>query len=161
MKRLIAATDGSSVGNPGPSGWAWVASDGSQDWASARRSTNNRMELVAALELLCTYPDRPVLIQSDSQYVVNNFTKWLPVWRQRGMRTDKRRPIENVDLVEKIASRLEETDVRWEWVRGHAGHAPNERADSLARYAATRSKTLSQTGRLPRSANDPPRLPRS
>lgn len=158
MKRITAATDGSALGNPGPAGWAWVTTDGTQDWASAKRSTNNRMELTAVLELLRHHADQPLLIQSDSQYVINVFTKWLRTWRERGMKTARRKPVENTDLIEQIAALLEDTDVKWEWVRGHDGHPLNEHADTLARHAAMRSKIHAETGRLPPPANDPPRL---
>ena len=160
--RLItAATDGSSLGNPGPAGWAWVTADGRQDWASARRSTNNRMEMVAVLELLRSHPAQPLLVLSDSQYVINVFTKWLEGWRDRGMWTAKRRRVENLDLIEQISTLLDGTDVEWEWVRGHDGHPLNERADRLARFAAERSRVLAQTGDIPPTSEDPPRLHRN
>ena len=151
--RLVAATDGSALGNPGPAGWAWVAVDGTQDWASARHSTNNRMELIAVHQLLRTYPHTPLQIQSDSQYVINVFTSWLPRWLQRGMRTSKGRPVENQDLIEQVAALLNKTDVEWEWVRGHNGHPLNEHADRLARFASQRS-----AGAASSSSPEPPRL---
>lgn len=160
VNRITAATDGSSLGNPGPSGWAWVTADGSQDWASAKRSTNNRMELTAVLELLRSYPRQPLLVQSDSQYVIDVFTKWLQGWRDRGMQTAKRRKVKNLDLIEEISRLLDEADVEWEWVRGHHGHPLNKRADELARFAARRSKVLEQTGDLPSASGNPPRLRR-
>lgn len=158
-ERLIAATDGSALGNPGPAGWAWVLADGRQDWASMRHSTNNRMELCAVKELLLAVPSASILIQCDSQYVINVFTQWLPDWRKRGMRTSSRKPVENQDLIIAIDELLQAHDVTWEWVRGHVGHPLNERADALARFAAERAKRLVDTGSVPpSSASDPPRL---
>lgn len=135
-----------------------MTADGDQDWASARRSTNNRMELTAVLELLRSHPRQPLLVQSDSQYVINVFTKWLQGWRVRGMQTAKRKRVENLDLIREISTLLEEVDVEWEWVRGHDGHPLNERADELARFAAKRSRVLAQTGRIPSATRNPPRL---
>lgn len=135
-----------------------MSDDGRQDWASVRRSTNNRMELTAVLELLLAVPTEPLLIQSDSQYVVNVFTEWLPKWRNRGMRTSDRRPIENLDLIEQIESLIRGRDIQWEWVRGHDGHGLNEAADDLARFGAERSKLVAETGSLPRSGIEPRRM---
>lgn len=137
----VAATDGSAIGNPGPAGWAWVTEDGREGFAGARHSTNNRMELRAVLELLLgTDNDEPLVVQTDSEYVVNIFTKWLEGWRSRGMRTAARKPVENRDLIERIDSLLRGRKVEFEWVRGHAGHVLNERADALANGAARRAE---------------------
>lgn len=137
---IVAATDGGCIGNPGPGGWAWVMEDGSHSSASARHTTNNRMELRAVLELLRVAPaNEPLLIITDSQYVQKVFTEWLPVWRSRGMRTASRRPVENKDLIEVIDRELANRTVTFEWVRGHAGHPLNERADELANTAARRA----------------------
>lgn len=154
---MIAATDGSSLGNPGPSGWAWVCEDGRQDWASARHSTNNRMELTAVRQLLTTVTDEPLIIQTDSQYAKNIFTEWLEGWKRRGMRTSGRKPVENQDLIVEIDTLLQQRDVTWEWVRGHDGHELNELADDLARFAAARAKQYNESGSVPTSTEDPPR----
>ena len=136
----LAATDGSALGNPGPAGWAWVTDDGRQGFAGARHSTNNRMELRAVLELLlATNGDERLAIQTDSEYVVNIFTKWLGGWRRRGMRTARRKPVENTDLIERIDTLLQSRKVEFEWIRGHAGHPLNEKADGLANRAARRA----------------------
>jgi ribonuclease HI len=116
------------------------------------------MELMAVKELLLATGQEALLVQADSQYVINVFTKWLPGWRSRGMRTSSRKPVENQDLVTEIDRLLTERDIQWEWVRGHAGHPLNERADALARHAAERSKALSLSGSLPPTESDPPRL---
>ena len=117
--------------------------------------------MVAVLELLRSHPAQPLLVLSDSQYVINVFTKWLQGWRDRGMRTVKRRRVENLDLIEQISTLLDGTDIEWEWVRGHDGHPLNERADRLARFGAERSRVLAQTGDIPPASADPPRLHRT
>lgn len=157
-QRTVAATDGSALGNPGPAGWAWICADGRQDWASARHATNNRMELMAVLELLRTVPDEVLTIQTDSQYVVNIFTEWLEGWKRRGMRTGRGKPIENEDLIAGIDDLIQSRTVNWEWVRGHVGHDLNEAADGLARYAAERAKSFNETGVLPDPARVPERM---
>jgi ribonuclease HI len=134
---VVAATDGGAIGNPGPAGWAWVTEDGREGWARARRSTNNRMELRAVLELLGAIDrNEELVIQTDSQYVHRIFTEWLDAWKQKGMRTSARRPVENQDLIMAIDDALRDRTVTFEWVRGHAGHPLNERADQLANAAA-------------------------
>ncbi len=140
---VVAATDGSCLGNPGPGGWAWVTTDGRSGSAAARHTTNNRMELRAVLELLeATDPTEPLVIQTDSAYVLNIFTKWLEGWKRRGMRTAARKPVENQDLVIAIDAALGARDVEWEKVPAHAGHLLNEEADALARAAAERAAAV-------------------
>lgn len=136
-----AATDGSALGNPGPGGWAWVTEDGREGYAGARRSTNNRMELRAVLELLLAVnPSGTLIVQTDSAYVVGVFTEWLSGWRARGMRTASNKPVENVDLIEWIDNVLQGRDVIFEKVPGHSTHVLNNRADTLAHGAAQRAK---------------------
>jgi ribonuclease HI len=138
----IAATDGSSLGNPGPAGWAWVTADGREASAGARHSTNNRMELRAVLELLlATDASDPLVIQTDSAYVVGIFTEWLEGWKSRGMRTSAKKAVENVDLITEIEKTLVGRNVTFEKVPGHAGHLLNEKADLLANTVAHRAKT--------------------
>lgn len=139
-RRVEAATDGSSLGNPGPGGWGWVTADGRCDWGSEKRTTNNRMELTAVLELLRSVPEGPLLIQSDSTYVINVFTRWLPGWRKRNMRTARGKPVENRELIEQIAASLAGRNIEWKWVRGHSGHALNETADRLATHGARQAR---------------------
>lgn len=134
------ATDGSSLGNPGPGGWAWVTEDGEQGSAGARRSTNNRMELRAVIEALESIGDNEVRILTDSEYVVNVFTEWLEGWRTRGMRTSNGRPVENQDLIERADRLMKDRRVEFVWIKGHAGHPLNEAADRLANAAARRAK---------------------
>ena len=138
---LRAATDGSSLGNPGPSGWAWVIEDGRADSAGARHSTNNRMDLRALIELLeSSDPNEGLRISVDSQYVMKIFTEWLPRWRERGMRTSKNKPVENIDLIERADRLLTDRQFEFEWVKGHDGHPMNEQADRLANAAAMRAR---------------------
>lgn len=137
---LVVATDGSALGNPGPAGWGWVSADGRENSAGARQSTNNRMELRAVIEALESLTDAPSLrVLTDSEYVVKIFTEWLPTWRARGMRTGKGRRVENQDLIERLDALLALRPVQFEWIRGHAGHPLNERADELANGAARRA----------------------
>jgi ribonuclease HI len=99
------------------------------------------MEMRAVLELLLAVdPGEALVIQTDSAYVIGVFTEWLPKWRERGMRTASRKPVENVDLIERIDQTLKGRDVRFEKVAGHAGHVLNTRADALANQAAQRAK---------------------
>ena len=139
---LTAAADGSSLGNPGPAGWAWYVDD--DCWAAGgwESSTNNRGELTAVLELLrateaAGLAGEELLIQCDSQYVINSLTKWRHGWKKRGWRKADGKPVLNADLVKDLDAALAGRTVRFEWVRGHVGHPMNEAADSRARGAAT------------------------
>ena len=145
--RIRAATDGSRLGFPGPGGlgpggWGWVTAGGRCDSGGEPSTTNNRMELTAVLELLRSHPTEPLLIQLDSTYVIGVFTEWLPKWRKQNMRRSGGKSVKNPDLIEQIDRLLTGRDIKWEWVRGHSGHALNEKADRLARQAAERTKRL-------------------
>lgn len=130
-------TDGACSGNPGPGGWAWVIDDGRFAFGSSPRTTNQRMELSAALDAVRSLPGELVIV-SDSTYVVNCFRdRWWDGWRRRGWRNSKREPVANRDLWEPLVDEvLDRGDVRFQWVRGHSGHPLNERADALAVAAA-------------------------
>ncbi|WP_017177261.1 ribonuclease H family protein [Actinomyces timonensis] len=139
---IIAAADGSALGNPGPAGWAWYVDEGC--WAAGGwpESTNNRGELTAVLELLRTtaaagLAGEELLIQADSQYVINSLTKWRHGWKKRGWRKADGKPVLNEDLMRALDEALAGRQVRFEWVRGHVGHPMNEAADTRARAAAT------------------------
>ena len=127
---IIAAADGSALGNPGPAGWAWYVDD--ECWAAGGwvESTNNRGELTAVLELLraTARTGEDLLVQADSQYVINSVTKWMKGWKRRGWRKADGRPVLNDDLMKEIDRELAGRDVRFEWVRGHIGHPMNEAA---------------------------------
>ncbi len=133
-------TDGACRGNPGPGGWGAVLryrehekllSGGADD------TTSNRMELTAAIKALEAL-HRPcrVRLATDSTYVRNGITQWLAGWKRRGWKTADRSPVKNVDLWMRLERAASPHDVEWVWVRGHAGHEGNERADALARSAA-------------------------
>ncbi len=136
--RLVVATDGSCLRNPGPGGWAWAAADGRHDSGGHAGTTNNLMELRAVYEVLGAFDTTtPLLIQADSMYVINIFTRWLPGWRARGWLTASKQPVSNREAIEMIAERLQGRDIGWEHVKGHSGHPLNEQVDTLARDAAT------------------------
>ncbi|GAA2828769.1 ribonuclease HI [Leucobacter komagatae] len=135
---LIAAADGSALGNPGPAGWAWII-DGDR-WRAGGwpRATNNQGELMAVLDLLHATAEvtEPLLVQCDSQYVINSVTQWMPGWKRRGWRKADGKPVLNRELLEALDQALVGRDVKFEWVKGHAGHPLNEAADDRARAAA-------------------------
>jgi ribonuclease HI len=130
-------TDGACSGNPGPGGWGAVLRfRGTEKELSggARETTNNRMEMTAAIEALETLK-RPVHVRlhTDSTYLRDGITRWIHRWKQNGWRTANRKPVKNVDLWQRLEAALNRHDVEWHWVKGHAGHPENERADALAR----------------------------
>lgn len=132
-------TDGACSGNPGPGGWGAVLSwRGKERELSGgeRLTTNNRMELLAAIEALETLR-RPMQVRlwTDSQYLRQGITTWLDGWRARGWRTAGKQPVKNQDLWERLDAAQARHQVEWRWLKGHAGHAENERADKLARAA--------------------------
>lgn len=139
---IVAAADGSALGNPGPAGWAWYVDEGC--WASGGwpRGTNNMGELMAVLDLLrqTAHVDDDLLVYCDSMYVINIVTQWMAGWKRRGWRKKDGKPVLNVDLVRAIDEALLDRGgrrVRLEWVKGHAGHPLNEEADRLAVAAST------------------------
>jgi ribonuclease HI len=132
-------TDGACRGNPGPGGWAAILRyRGVEKELSggAAATTNNRMEMMAAIAGLeaLTRPCR-VALYTDSRYLRDGVTRWLPLWKARGWRTADRKPVKNVDLWQRLDLAAASHAVTWHWVRGHAGHPENERADALARAA--------------------------
>ncbi len=148
MQELVDIfTDGACSGNPGPGGWgAILRADGQEKeiWGGEARTTNNRMELLAvirALELL----KRPVhaRVHTDSQYVQKGISEWIHNWKARGWKTAAKAPVKNADLWQELDRAASRHQVDWIWVRGHAGHVENERADALARQgvASVRSAT--------------------
>jgi ribonuclease HI len=131
-----AFTDGACRGNPGPGGWGVVLRSGGRVKelsGGEPATTNNRMELRAAIEAL-TALKKPCRVElyTDSTYVRSGIMEWVPAWRARGWRTADKKPVKNQDLWEALAALAERHDVTWHWVRGHAGHPENERADELA-----------------------------
>ena len=138
-QEIIAAADGSALGNPGPAGWAWYIDD--DHWASGgwAHGTNNMGELKAVLDLFEATSSRPeakLRVYCDSQYVINSLTKWMPGWKKKGWKKSDGKPVLNRDLLEALDRALTGRDYECIWVKGHAGHELNEKADSLANGAA-------------------------
>jgi ribonuclease HI len=132
-------TDGACSGNPGPGGWGAILRwNGSEKELSGgeRETTNNRMELMAAIVALesLTRPV-PVRLHTDSQYVRDGITQWIAGWKRNGWKTAARRPVKNEDLWRRLDAAQAQHNVSWHWIRGHDGHPENERADELARGA--------------------------
>ncbi len=135
---VVVYTDGACKGNPGPGGWAWVVPGGAWACGAEAHTTNQRMELTAALQALRAVQG-PVEVVSDSAYVVNCFRdKWYQGWQQRGWRNANRKPVANRDLWEPLIGlwRQRSGEITWRWVKGHAGNEWNEVADQLASDAA-------------------------
>lgn len=133
-------TDGSCLGNPGPGGWAFIATDGkntAERSGGERDTTNNRMELMAVISALtATKKHNEVEIHTDSQYVKNGMQTWIKNWKARGWRTADKKPVKNKDLWVKLDELSHNTKIHWIWVRGHDGEEFNERCDELARTFA-------------------------
>jgi ribonuclease HI len=130
-------TDGACSGNPGPGGWGAILRYGAAEkelCGGEADTTNNRMEMTAAIRALETLK-RPstVRIHTDSNYLKDGITRWIHAWKARGWKTADKKPVKNVDLWQRLEAALEGHQVEWLWVRGHAGHPENERADALAR----------------------------
>jgi ribonuclease HI len=145
----VAYTDGACLGNPGPGGWAWAVPDGPFASGAADRTTNQRMEIQAALEAASALP-RPLLIISDSTYVVNCFRDgWWVGWEKRGWVNKAKKPVANRDLWEPLIElfKAAEGELRFEWVKGHSGDAMNDLVDRLAVEAATTQRGRTGTGR--------------
>jgi ribonuclease HI len=136
--RVVGAyTDGACSGNPGPGGWGALLVWGGHERSlkgGAEHTTNNRMELTAAIEALTALKwAATVRVHTDSTYLKDGVTLWLGRWKANGWRTADRKPVKNDDLWRRLDEALARHRVTWHWVRGHAGHAENERADALAR----------------------------
>ena len=142
MRKLIAYTDGACSGNPGPGGWGALMQAKDGDTVIKERelkggeklTTNNRMELLAAINALEAL-ERPsaITIVTDSTYVKNGVTSWIHGWKKNGWKTASKKPVKNDDLWMRLDEAQSRHDVTWEWVKGHDGHEENERADELAR----------------------------
>ena len=135
-KTVYLFTDGACKGNPGAGGWGVLLRYGGHEkelFGGEAQTTNNRMELMAVLSGLKTL-NRPcdVVICTDSQYVKNGMESWIHNWKKNGWKTAGRQPVKNADLWQQLDEQVARHRVRWQWVKGHAGHAENERADALA-----------------------------
>lgn len=136
-QKIIIHTDGACSGNPGPGGWGAIL-----DYNATRKelyggeanTTNNRMELTAAIKALKAIT-RPCKVEMhvDSQYVKDGITKWISNWQRNGWKTADKKPVKNVELWQDLVEAIKYHDISWHWVKGHAGHSDNERADELAR----------------------------
>lgn len=141
MPRIEIYTDGACSGNPGPGGWGAILRDGEHEKelsGGEDETTNNRMELMAAISALeeLEFPSQ-VDLHTDSTYVKDGITKWIHNWKRNGWKTAAKKPVKNVDLWKRLQAALSRHDVLWHWVKGHAGHPDNERADELARMGIT------------------------
>lgn len=136
---LIVFTDGACRGNPGPGGWAALVRDDSGDRmvsGAEAESTNNRMELMAAIEGLAAVPEGShVHLTTDSQYVRQGITQWIKGWKRNGWKTAARKPVKNQDLWQRLDAAVEVREVSWFWVKGHSGHPDNEKVDEGANLA--------------------------
>jgi ribonuclease HI len=141
-------TDGACSGNPGPGGWGvllrWRGNERELSGGETP-TTNNRMELMAAIEGLKALK-RPaqVRVWTDSVYVRDGITKWIHGWKRSGWKTADKKPVKNVDLWQALLAAAEPHEIEWRWIKGHAGHAENERADALARGAIASGRGVAQ-----------------
>jgi len=139
LDKVSIFTDGACRGNPGPGGWGAILRHGDREkelYGFERETTNNRMELMAAIQALEALK-RPceVTVTTDSQYVRKGITEWLENWKRRGWKTADKQPVKNQDLWERLEKAIHHHRVEWHWVKGHSGHEENERVDALANRA--------------------------
>jgi ribonuclease HI len=139
LDKVSIFTDGACRGNPGPGGWGALLRYAEQEKelnGAERDTTNNRMELMAAIIALETLK-RPcdVVLTTDSQYVRKGITEWLPNWKRRGWKTADKKPVKNQDLWQRLEAAAQRHTIHWKWIKGHSGHPENERADELANLA--------------------------
>lgn len=142
MSGLEIYTDGACRGNPGPGGWGVLIQDGTDERSlqgAEPETTNNRMELTAAIMALRALPaGSAATLYTDSEYVMKGLNEWLPAWKARGWKTAAKKPVKNQDLWEELDSENARHQIRWQWVRGHAGNHGNEQVDRLANQAIDR-----------------------
>jgi ribonuclease HI len=136
LPEVVIYSDGACKGNPGPGGWGAILKSGGHEkelWGGERHTTNNRMELSAAIMALEALK-RPcrVELHTDSKYVMQGITEWISGWKARGWKTADKSPVKNDDLWRRLDEARRRHEVKWKWVKGHAGHELNERADRLA-----------------------------
>jgi ribonuclease HI len=140
MKHVQLITDGACLGNPGPGGWACILRFGEhsrEQFGSVPQTTNNRMELTAAIEgLRALHEPCQVEVVTDSEYVKHGITQWIHGWKRNGWRTSAKKPVVNQDLWMELDRLCEGHTIQWTWTKGHANHADNNRCDELATRAA-------------------------
>ena len=145
-KKVQLITDGACLGNPGPGGWAAVLRYGAHKkemYGCEKHTTNNRMELRAAIEGLRVLKERcDVEVITDSEYLKNGVTSWMPAWKKKNWMTSQKKPVVNRDLWEELDEEVARHSTQWSWTKGHASHEDNNRADELATRAA-REQTCS------------------
>ena len=136
MDKVEIHTDGACRGNPGPGGWGAILRAGNHEkeiYGAEAQTTNNRMELMAAIRALETLKHPcTVSLTTDSEYLRKGITEWLPDWKRRGWKTAAKKPLKNVDLWQRLEQATLAHQIEWHWIKGHAGHPDNERADQLA-----------------------------
>jgi ribonuclease HI len=135
-KTIEIYTDGACRGNPGPGGWGALLISGEHRktmHGGEAETTNNRMELMAAIEALNALKNgQPVVLYTDSKYVMDGINSWLPNWKKRGWKTTSRKPVKNKDLWQALDEAVQRHEIKWVWVKGHNGNPGNEAADALA-----------------------------
>ena len=145
MKRVQVITDGACLGNPGRGGWAAILRYGEHKkeiFGCEAHTTNNRMELTAAIEGLRTLRERcEVQMVTDSEYVMKGITQWVAGWKKKGWMTAAKKPVINRDLWEELDHQVTRHQTSWEWTKGHASHSDNNRADELASLAAKEQRS--------------------
>ncbi len=150
LKHIQIFTDGSCLGNPGPGGYgALLIYKGHSKELNRgfKLTTNNRMELLGAIEALATLSERcNVTLTTDSQYVRQGITQWIHGWKRKGWKTADNKPVKNIDLWQRLDSLSQQQQIDWRWVKGHSGHPQNERVDDLAREAAEGNALLEDSG---------------
>jgi len=156
VKQILLITDGACLGNPGPGGWAYILRYGRhkrEGYGSTPQTTNNRMELTAALEGLSALKEScEVEVVTDSEYLKNGITKWIEGWKRNGWKTKEKKPVVNQDLWEELDRQVARHKTNWVWTKGHADHDDNNRCDELATMAA-RGQLQGSGARRPRTAS--------
>ena len=152
MQQVDLFTDGACSGNPGPGGWGVLLRYGAHErelHGSDPVTTNNKMELTAVIEGLAalTRPMPLVRVHTDSTYVLKGITQWMHGWKRNGWVTSTKQPVKNAELWQRLDAALKPHEVRWHWIKGHAGHAENERADQLAREGVAMARLKERTER--------------
>jgi ribonuclease HI len=147
VKKVQLITDGACLGNPGPGGWAAILRHGphkKEVFGCEKHTTNNRMELTAAIEGLRTLKEQcDVEVVTDSEYVKNGITQWIDGWKKRNWMTSQKKPVINRDLWEALDEQAARHKMKWSWTKGHASHEDNNRADELASLAAREQRSSS------------------